>query len=42
MGYYKTVKKWVPAHYRRVNGRRVYVRGHYTTVKIYVPTKRRR
>ena len=26
-------KKWIPAYYRKVKGRRVHVRGHYTTIK---------
>ena len=40
MGCYKIVKKWVPAYYKRINGKKVYVRGYYKTTKIYVTIKR--
>lgn len=39
MSNYKIVKKWVAPHYRKLKGKRVYVRGHYIKVRIYVPDK---
>ena len=34
MTQYKKVKKWVAPHIRTINGKRVKVKGHYTTVEI--------
>lgn len=31
---FKLVKRWIKPHYIRVNGKRVFVRGHYRIVKI--------
>ena len=36
---YKKVKRWIPGHYRYVNGKKVFVRGHYTWVTIWVPRR---
>lgn len=33
---WKIVRKWVPPRYKIVNGKRVYVRGYYIKVKIWV------
>ena len=35
----KPIKKWVPAYYKQINGKKVYVRGHYITARFeYIET----
>ena len=36
MTQYKKVKKWVSPHMRTINGKRVKVKGHYTTVEVSI------
>ncbi|MBS3079690.1 YXWGXW repeat-containing protein [Candidatus Pacearchaeota archaeon] len=33
---YKWVRRWVPGYYRYVGRKRVWVSGHYTSVRIWV------
>ena len=37
---YKIVKKWVKGHYRKNGKKRIWIKGYYIQVKIWVPNRR--